>query len=307
MSYIDCEVNTQPMADEIGKVSQHIRKTTAAVVGMQMAVVKAENDAADSVCRNVNKGFYTLIRSQISQKIAKLQSEVDSHLMKLNQLRKQILFIQGRMTRDYNGISSRYSKLFNTLNKNLEQRVYELDKPTIEFAQKEVSAISNRSKNLPGTVPVGQLESLEISQKILASNIKYRGMKVIDSMTKFLSDVNGQKSLTQKILLPIPATNNASDIHVPVIVWESNYDEHENYSTAIVLNTTELTQRTREAIKYSINSGNTSFNWQPVTGIHKEIQNEFNKLNARSSSSQRVKDMTYKLFIANNFKTIKKS
>ena len=52
---------------------------------MQTAVIIAEEKAADHVCNNVNKGFYSLIRSQISQKMAKLQSEVDSHLMQLVQ------------------------------------------------------------------------------------------------------------------------------------------------------------------------------------------------------------------------------
>ena len=94
MAYIDCVVDTQPMANEINTVSTHINGTTAAVVGMRAAVIQAEEAAAEHVCDNVNKGFYTLIHSQISQKIAKLQSEVDSHIMKLNQLRKQLLSIK---------------------------------------------------------------------------------------------------------------------------------------------------------------------------------------------------------------------
>ena len=88
MAYIDCVVDTQPMAREIDSVSNHIKGTTAAVVGMQAAVIRAEEEASNHVCENVNRGFYTLIHSQISQKIAKLKSEVDSHLMQLNQQRK---------------------------------------------------------------------------------------------------------------------------------------------------------------------------------------------------------------------------
>ena len=143
MAYIDCLVDTHPMANEINSVSTNIKGTTAAVVGMKAAVIQAEAEAADHVCNNVNKGFYTLIHSQISQKIAKLQSEVDSHLMKLNQLCKQLLSIKGRMERDYGNISQRYIKLFNGLNKNLEQRVYEIDRPAIEFAVKDSNSISN--------------------------------------------------------------------------------------------------------------------------------------------------------------------
>ena len=128
MATFNYTVDTNPMASEIGTVSSNIKGTTTAVVAMQTAVILAEEKAADHVCSNVNKGFFTLIRSQISQKAAKLQSEVDSHLMRLNQQRKQILAIKGRMERDYNMISGRYTKLFTGLNQNLRQRVFELDR-----------------------------------------------------------------------------------------------------------------------------------------------------------------------------------
>lgn len=102
MATFNYTVDTHPMADEISSVSNHLKGTTVAVVAMQTAVVLAEKKAADHVCDNVNKGFYTLMRSQISQKIAKLQSEVDSHLMQLNQQKKQLSAIKSRMERDYN-------------------------------------------------------------------------------------------------------------------------------------------------------------------------------------------------------------
>ena len=88
MAHMSFTVDTQPMAREIESVSQKVKGTTAAIVGMRAAVIAAEAEAADHVCNNVNLGFYTLIHSQISQKIARLQSDVDSHLMKLNQCRK---------------------------------------------------------------------------------------------------------------------------------------------------------------------------------------------------------------------------
>ena len=80
MATFNYTVDTKPMADEMRSVSRHVNATTDAVVAMQTAVIIAEEKAADHVCNNVNKGFYSLIRSQISQKMAKLQSEVDSHL-----------------------------------------------------------------------------------------------------------------------------------------------------------------------------------------------------------------------------------
>ena len=84
MAHIDCILDTEPMAQEMSSISNHIKGTTAAVVAMQTAVVLSEQKAADHVCSNVNKGFYAMMRSQISHQIATLRSKVDSYLMQLN-------------------------------------------------------------------------------------------------------------------------------------------------------------------------------------------------------------------------------
>lgn len=303
MAYIDCVVDTNPMAAEINTVSSHIKGTTTAVVAMQTAVVLAEKRAADHVCDNVNKGFYTLIRSQISQKIAKLQSDVDSHIMQLSAQKKQLLAIRGRMERDYNMISSRYLKLFNGLNQNLKQRIYELDKPTINFAIKEVEKVSNRTKHLTATVPVSQLESLAASQKIIASNAKFRGLKVINSMTNFLADMSEQKKLTDKILLEKSNAEN-STLSVPVVISECNFDKFNNKNIDIQLNNIQLMKQTQSAIKNTVISNIENIVWQSSKEIDKEVKSEFSKFLSNSGSSERVKEMANKLFMANNYQTL---
>jgi predicted DNA-binding protein len=304
-SYIDCVVDTNPMAQEISTVSNHIKGTTTAVVAMQTAVVLAEQKAADHVCDNVNKGFYTLIRSQISQKIAKLQSEVDSHLMHLNQQRKQLLSVKSRMERDYNMISGRYLKLFNGLNQNLKQRVLELDKPTIDFAVKEVEKVSNRTKYLAATVPVSQLESLAASQKIIASNVKFRGLKLINSMSNFLADMSEQKKLTDRILLEKGNAVENSTLFIPVLISGCNFDKYGNENIDVAVNNVQLSQQAQAVVKNAVNHHIENLQWQLAKEIDKEVRNEFSKLLSSANTSQRVKEMADKLFMANCFQTIK--
>ncbi|MBN2765493.1 MAG: hypothetical protein JXR27_03905 [Paludibacteraceae bacterium] len=303
MAYIDCVVDTKPMAAEISTVSSHIKGTTTAVVAMQTAVVLAENKAADHVCNNVNKGFYTLIHSQISQKIAKHQSDVDSHLMQLNAQRKQLLAIKNRMERDYNMISARYLKLFNGLNQNLKLRIFELDRPIVDFAVREIEKVSNRTKHLTATVPVSQLESLAVSQKIIASNIKYRGLKVINSMRSFLADMAEQKKLTHKILLEKSCAEN-SKLAVPVLIVESNFDKSDSKSLDVELSTEALSRQTQSQIKNAVSMSVGSYHWRASKEIDKEIRSEFSKYLSASGSSDRVKELTNKLFMASNFQTL---
>jgi hypothetical protein len=305
MATFNYTVDTQPMAAEIHSVSNHVKGTTTAVVAMQTAVVLAEAKAADHVCDNVNKGFYTLIRSQISQKIAKLQSDVDSHLMQLNQQRKQLLAVKGRMERDYNMISNRYLKLFNGLNQNLKHRVFELDKPAIDFAVREVEKVSNRTKHLTATVPVSQLESLAASQKIIASSVKFRGLKVIDSMTRFLADMFEQKKLTDRILLAGNFKVENASLSVPVVICECNFDRFDNKNIDVTVNSVELNKQTQSSIKNAVASNVDHLQWQQEKEINREVKSEFSKYLSGSNASQRVKEMTNKLFMANNYQTVK--
>jgi hypothetical protein len=305
MATFNYTVDTQPMAAEISSVSNHIKGTTAAVVTMQSAVIGAEERAAEHVCSNVNRGFFTLIRSQISQKMAKLQSEVDSHLMQLNQQRRQLLGIRGRMERDYNMISGRYLKLFNGLNANLKQRIYELDKPTMDFAMREMDKASNRTKYLTATVPLTQLESLAVSQKIVASNVKYRGLKVIDSMSHFLENVNAQRRLTDKILLRGSYVASNAILFAPVVVSEWNIDKSDSAATSVTVSRTMLNPSTRSSIINTVSAAVGDNRWSVDKNIDSEITSEFAKIQAASNASQRVKEMTSRLFAAGNFRVLK--
>jgi len=305
MATFNYTVDTNPMANEMGSVSNQVQKTTIAVVAMQTAVVAAEAKAAEHVCKNVNKGFYTLIRSQISQKVAKLQSDVDSHFLRLCQQRKQLEAIRSHMERDYRRISSRYAKLFNGLNANLKQRVFELDRPAVDFAVKEVEKVSNRTKYLTATVPVSQLESLAVSQKIIASNIKYRGRKVIGSMKNFLFDMSAQKKLTDRIMLPTEAGFENAVMSVPIIISECNYDRFDNKNVDILVSKTQLNQATQAQIKNTVVPIVDNMAWQNETDVNREIKSEFSKLLSKSNASSRVKEMTNQLFTATNFQTVK--
>lgn len=301
---IDCNIDTQPMAQSLNTVSHKVDQTRTAVIAMQAAVISAEQQAAEQVCENVNRGFYTLIQSQISQKVARLRSEVDSHIMNLNQQQKQLLAIRSRMERDYGMICSRYIKLFGTINKNLQQRIFELDKPTMNLAMRDVSTLSNRTKQLSATVPTAQLESVAMSQRIVASNMKYRSMQALSIMNHFLSGVKEQEALTESMTIPQSMQEDERKMMIPVIISESNYDEHDNRRTDIAICDTALEQRSRDIIRNAVSSSDLS--WHSYEAIDEELRSEFNRLNSKSEASERVKILAEKMFLSNSFETLNK-
>lgn len=304
MASFNYTVDTQPMAEEIRSVSHHVNATTTAVVAMQAAVINAEDRATDLICNNVNTGFYSLIRSQISQKLAKLQSEVDSLLMQLFQQKNALLNIKRRMERDYNMIVNRYHKLFNSLNANLKNRVFELDKPTIDFAYKQIDKISNRSIYLTATIPITQLESISASQKIIASNVKQKGSKVITSMKCFIHEMNIQKKLTDEILIKDQNTVAERTSYIPIVIYEYNMDKTDNKNIAVVVPDAELTSIAKSAMINEAYNKFSQLEWAQSSKPLKEIYNEFSNLVSSSTKPARIKELALNLFQLNNFQTI---
>ena len=304
MATFNYTVDTQPMADEMSSVSRHVNVTTGAVVAMQTAVIAAEAQAADHVCANVNRGFYSLIRSQISQKLAKLQSEVDSNMMQLMQQKNALLGIKTRMQRDYNMIAGRYIKLFNGLNANLKNRVFELDKPTIDFACKEIDKVSNRTKYLTASIPINQLESIAVSQKILASNVKQRGFNVINSMKWFIHEMNIQKKLTDQILIADNGVTKIGTSYIPVVICECNRDRTEHNNIDVIVSDAQINQMARSAIKNTAYTQFPHLIWMKNAAPPKEIYSEFERILAASSSSPRIKELALRLLQSNNYMVI---
>ncbi|MDE6283581.1 MAG: hypothetical protein K2L97_06295 [Muribaculaceae bacterium] len=308
-STITCHVDTSPMAESIGSVSNHVNGTTAAVVAMKAAVVKAESDAANHVCDKVNRGFYTLIRSQISQKIASLKSEVDSHLMRLNQQRKQLTAIRERMQRDYNMISARYLKTFTTINKNLEQRVAELDRPVMDLAGTEAGKVTNRAARLTADIPLGQIESVRTSQMIGSSRLKFTALKAIETIERFIDGSNRLEEVTDRILLRRrmnPETTSVSR-SIPVVITETNYDPTDMSQTQTYISRMELSAEATRSIEGAIDSviRSQQLPWvYPQAGIPAELVSEFRSLVNASGIDPRRQRMMVAMFESHPFQTL---
>lgn len=304
MTTFNYTVDTEPMAREMESVSRHVDVTTGAVVAMQTAVIAAEASAADHVCANVNRGFYSLIRSQISQKLAKLQSEVDSNMMQLVQQKNALLGIRTRMQRDYMMIARRYTKLFNGLNANLKNRIFELDKPTIDFACREIDKVSNRTKYLTATIPINQLESISLSQKIISSYVRQKGVMVIQSMKGFIHEMNVQKKLTDQILIRDQGNTKIGASFIPVILYEAVRDKTDNNSIEVVVSPVQLNSIARSAIVNKVHEHFSGIEWKSKTEDRQEINSEFKKLAQASAKPSKVKELAVRLYESNTYLTV---
>jgi hypothetical protein len=290
---IDCLVDTLPMAEKINHVSTNVKGTTAAVVGMKVAVLAAEKAGTEHICKNVNRGFFTLMRSQMTQKIASMKSRTEALLIELYQQKKRLLDIKSTMERDYLRISSRYSRLITGINKSLKQRVIDLDRPIFDLCERDIATNNNRIALLTGTVPIGQAEGVVAAQQIISSVLKNNSKRVIEATKDFLYQMNEQKLITDKIVLTNIDAKDAEHA-IPVIICSSTIDRNGNESTSITVPETTA-QLSLQTIENELMEQSSQLQWKFESDDEK-VKQEFNKLVAESNASTRVKDLVTKLY-----------
>jgi hypothetical protein len=190
------EVDTSPMARTVDSVRGHVNGVTVAVTAMEAAVIAAEQDASRTICENVDNGFYILVKSQISQKAVAAYSEMNSKVGILTQLLKALDNIRTQMQADFNMICRRYNKLFQSLNKSLETRIKELDRPAMRLAEIKSSLVFERLKNDSSMLVSAAEETISVGQFAIGGRLK---QKTRDTMRTLYDSTVESRSYNEKL------------------------------------------------------------------------------------------------------------
>ncbi len=131
----DYTVDTQPMANRLNEVKTSVTALNGVVAAMEAAVISAEEKAAKDVCNSVDSGFYSLIASQISQKIAHVEPAVISGQQLLLTIKRDMCKIQPNLEKDYNRCLRTYGAIFKQINKATKEHLLALDKEAFNMIE----------------------------------------------------------------------------------------------------------------------------------------------------------------------------
>lgn len=192
-------VDTSEMARKMQEVSETVAGTTAAVGLMHEAVIEEEKTSTDLICNRLTSGFYFSTVAQVEQKAAHERSNSKSLAMALKQQMDELDKLKSRMEKDYHRIAERYTKLFNDLNSELKNRIYELDRPVMEFCLEKVKLMQQRVNGLVSSVPVNQSESLTATQMITAAHLKENAKELINAITTYIKKEKAEQKASESI------------------------------------------------------------------------------------------------------------
>lgn len=216
MANIDCVLDTAPMAQSIDTVSNHVVATTAAVAAMQTAIIATQKKTSDEICENVDRGFFNLIRSQVSSKKAKYFSDMNASFTLLMQYSKSLSALGNRMEEDVARLQRQYYKVFHGLDKALENRITELDRDAINIGRHRCALFSDRAvRNIPDVV-FSEKDSAGTNGLIQSACLKQRTSGALSAI-----DNNNQTTESYKnhvaTLMRKEVVDTQSEVYMPVI------------------------------------------------------------------------------------------
>jgi predicted alpha/beta hydrolase len=216
---VNIEVDTRPFDSSINSCNNSVNMLTGAVVATEAAQITSISSNAKKVAGTIIEGFFKNIRFEISAQIAELTQKINSHLMHLREMAKSLAAKKEQMSVDYHRTSNRYVKIFDDLNNELSNRIYELNKPAFVFKQESDNHATRTSGNdLVNTVAVFGLESGALQAKISASITKKRALDTINRANVFLLK---QKKLESTIDRSMLAENISATKYFPVCFIET--------------------------------------------------------------------------------------
>lgn len=220
---VEIKVDTRSFDASVIHCNSNVNLLTGAVVATEAAQILSINKNSKKVANTIVSGFFSYIKSEISQQISELSQNIDAQLMHVKELAKACVTKKTQMEGDFDRISSRYTKIFHDLNNELSNRIHELDKPTFVFKQATDSQNKRSTENdLVNVATISGGEFGNLQAKISTSIAKKRALDTLGQAKVFLLQQKiMNKTIQQCMLNESVETQNFS----PVCFIETNDEE----------------------------------------------------------------------------------
>lgn len=303
------DVDTDAFDDSVGHCRSNVDLLTAAVVTTHSVELASKRRNSQKVAGSIIGGFFSYIRSEISQQVAELSQSVDSQLIHLRELMHACMSKKKQLESDYTRISGRYAKIFDDLNNELSNRIHELDKAAFTFDKQSKTQNTRLADNqLVSTVSIFGVESGSLHSRISTSIAKKRALDTINKAKIFLWQQNKLNNTIQQSMLN---DTNTGLIYTPVCFFETKEEANQIDKTIFVTDYLSVLNDPIHKRAFIEDFSVSTVNWVKISDNHKnKLSMQFNTaLNNKSTSNDRhairVREMIRKMVDLNSIYTNK--
>ena len=191
---VNVEVNTTPFDNSVEQCGDHVGALTGSIIGFKTADVVSKIENEQQIVNSVTTGFSSLIEQNLTLQNVGIEADMHALAGELMQQCKELEHKHDIMSKDFNRIKSRYTSLFNTINKEMNNRIMQLIKPCMDFVS-QISQEQNRriETSLLSVATTTGKESDAARIAIQTSKMKGNAEKLISTASNYIV---GNKSLT---------------------------------------------------------------------------------------------------------------
>lgn len=261
MAY-DVVITTEPMAREMLHVADKVSTVSSAVSSMSRAICDAELQSANRVCEKVDQGFLGVIMSQISQKKVLALTTATSQLERMRQLAQILVRIKEQMGRDYERITSRYTKLFRKLGDALRSRIYEIDRPAADVSDTQYVAMEHRVLINAAAIPVLEQDVEVATAALSVARCKADCCRVIDGVRTLVEHGNVLRAAMTSIVAD-KSVSKRETVYMPVVIMSSkDVFLQDGVNTDYFIGQEEAQAQVAQEIHGKLFETDTFFNWR---------------------------------------------
>lgn len=294
--HFDVTVDTAPFDSAVDSMKNGVDLLTGSVVATETAQLDAIRESSKKIGDTIVAGFFKTVKSDISQQIARLKIQSEALLLQLKTLAERCRDKQKQMGADYHRIADRYIKIFNDLNKELENRIYSIDEPVFQ-ATRTLDKIGSHAGNedAAAIVSVTANENSHLHSVLTAGLLKRQAQETIEKGRAFLAAQHATDDVIRNCLLPI---GESSPLSTPYCVLETTGENgpaaREMFISPLLSSIPK--DRLNAEIDHKGWDGNISS--EEIRNINDYFNQEVALLlqNSVSSHDRRVADLTARLF-----------
>lgn len=292
---VEITVETDPFEESVEECNEHINILTGSVAAMEASQCAEIAKNATQISNTVLKGFFHTVRTELETQRVALKQAVEAKLILLNKQAQSLKAKQAQMEQDYSRTSSRYLKIFDELNQELENRIHEVDQPVFKM----VDSINKESErmlatDLVQTTITTSKESSEILSQLNVATIKKNALQAMSIVNQFLLEKAKSENVLKSTLIP---NEREACYYIPVCMMETN-DMHSKSQKCVMPNPGNYNEDViSQSVLSSINQKDLKSSPETDKMVNDYFQEEINKnITDRSEHSDRVRGMITKMY-----------
>jgi hypothetical protein len=227
--------------------------------------------------------------------------------MTLVQLTRALENVKRQMEADYQMIARRYTKLFASLNKALETRIQELDRPAMKLAGIKKSILFDKLKD-NGTAMICVADDIaSVSETALGGKLKQKTKTTLQTLSdQVLEDASYTEKVSAFLLKKEGKTGHDSLAFLPAIFFSGESSLHrDEYIDNVYAVQSDLLP-TGAALVSALANAQEGLTWTPVSTEEKEtLRKELLSLIEKESLDERASNELVRLFDADNWLVMK--